>query len=76
MDGRRSSRPTAAHDLPANAFPFTVRAFRVDTGAQAWETVVREAPVVLEIPPLARQVGSPVEIEIEYATGEKVRQSP
>lgn len=58
---------TAFHDLPADAFPLTMRAFDAQ-GAEVWTETVT-GPGALFIPPLADTHG-PVRIRVEFANGE------
>jgi hypothetical protein len=66
--------------FPPEWFPLTLRAFRMDTGEQVWEQRLELADLKpghglagLRIPPLRRQYGTRMEIEVETGTGEKFR---
>jgi len=65
-----SKRPVAAYDLPARAYPVTMTAHRTSNGEEVWREVIERPPGVLEIPPLAKQVGERVWIRVTWATGE------
>lgn len=54
------------HDLPAELFPLTLRAFN-QAGEEVWAETVT-GPGALYIPPLADEHG-PVRIRIEYGDG-------
>lgn len=69
------SENTAFHDLPAKAFPFTMRAYLVSSDALVWEERM-EGPGVLQIPALAKIHGGPVYIEVEYPDGRIERSDP
>lgn len=69
----RGMTNTAAHSLPADAFPFTVEAIDL-AGEVVWSQVV-SGPGALEVPPLAAQYG-PVSIRIAYADGNVVHAPP
>lgn len=53
-------------DLPAECFPFTLRAYDA-RGTEVWTETV-EVPAALYVPPLAQTHG-PVTIRIEFADG-------
>jgi hypothetical protein len=59
-------KPAAFHDLAASAFPLTLRAYRVDTDELVWEVRI-DGPAAVEVPPLKRQLGVAVRMEIETA---------
>lgn len=61
--------PTAFHDLPADAFPFRWTFYRVDNDRPV-TSVLMEGPGVMEVPALARELGVPVYVHIEFANGE------
>lgn len=53
-------------DIPADAFPFTIRAFD-KRGELVWSETV-EQPGAVYVPPLSKEHG-PVTIEVEFADG-------
>lgn len=57
-------------DLTADLFPLTIRAFLEETDALVWEESI-EGPGALKVPPLVKEYGGPVRIEIEYGNGHK-----
>lgn len=59
-------------DLPPEAFPMTVEAYAVSSGAKVWETTVQHpggAVHRLRIPSLAHEHGA-VWVRVTYADGE------
>lgn len=56
----------AAYDFPVDAFPITIRAMRTDNNEKVWEEVIEAPPVVLQVPPLAKQLGVEVRVEVQY----------
>ena len=56
-----TDKPTAFHDLPADAFPFTIEFFRADT-KEVVHTIRVEGPGMVEVPPLSKMHGG-VEID-------------
>lgn len=59
--------------LPSEAFPVTLRAFDDNDNIVWTETIEKpETLVSVYVPPLAKTHG-PVEVEVEFATGEKHR---
>lgn len=68
--------PWAFHDLPLEAFPFVMRAFRTDDGAEVWAETVPGPYVVVEVPALARLHGVPVRIEVHWPDGSVDRGAP
>jgi hypothetical protein len=60
----------AFHDLPADAYPLTMRAYGAESGALLWEERVA-APAAVYVPPLARIHGEHVRVVVEYANGER-----
>lgn len=64
--------PVAFRDLPAAAYPFTIRAFREDNGEKVWEETV-DGPCALQVPALRRIHGVAVQIEIAFADGSVAR---
>lgn len=59
--------PHAFHDLPPEAFPFTMIALTVGSGTEVWRAEVSE-PAAVYVPPLADTHG-PVRIRIEWGDG-------
>lgn len=59
----------AFRNLSTDSFPFTVSAYRDDTGEKVWEVEVT-GPGVLSVPPLKYQLGVTVSILIRYPDGE------
>jgi hypothetical protein len=68
-----STKPTARHDLPPDAFPLTIRYFSGKTGELLWSRTVtlHEARGLakINIPGYAGTDHYPVRAEIEYADG-------
>jgi hypothetical protein len=60
----------AFRDLPADCYPFTVRARRESDGEIVWSRRVT-GPCALQVPPLSAEHG-PVYIQIYYADGDMV----
>lgn len=59
---------TAFYDLPLEAFPFKIQAFRDDTGEEVWNMTVTE-PCSIEIPALKEHFGVSCSIRMEFANG-------
>ena len=71
------------HLFPPEMYPIIFRAFRVDTGEQVWEnqiTILDLKPghglSAVYMPPLAKELGVDIEVEIEYGDGTKDRTRP
>ena len=62
------AKPVAFHDLPAEAFPLTMRAYRIDNDRLVWEQTL-DGPGAVEIPPLKQQEGVEIYVAISYADG-------
>jgi len=60
--------PTAFHDLPAEAFPFTVEFFRVSDRVVMHTVIVHDAGL-LRVPSNAELGGEPVGVRTTYADG-------
>lgn len=60
--------PIAAHDLPASSYPVRFVAF-VRDGREIWEETISDPPGIISVPPLARIVGEPVAMRVEYGDG-------
>jgi hypothetical protein len=69
----RGALPIARHDIPAEAYPFTIVAFRSDNGAEVWRREVI-GPGAVYMPPLAKQAGCRVVIEVRWPDGRVDRQ--
>lgn len=63
------SKDFSYSDLPKEAFPVTLRAFREDNNEEVWSETL-EQPGVLVVPPIAKQVGCRVWIKTEFGNGE------
>jgi hypothetical protein len=66
------SKPSAFGDLPADYFPFHIRAFGL-LGELLWEQHVQTGPVLLEIPGFHGYVK---EVVWEFANGMTIRDQP
>lgn len=62
-----AGKPVAFADLPASAYPLEMVWF-VASGREVYRLTV-EGPAAIEVPPLARMIGQPVGLRIEYADG-------
>ena len=58
----------AFHDLPAQAFPMDVEFYRADTGEVVCHFTI-DGPGVLEVPPLARELGTRVNVRVRSGDG-------
>ncbi|MGB7587344.1 MAG: hypothetical protein WBM00_01405 [Solirubrobacterales bacterium] len=63
-------------DIKPSDLPVTLRGFRTDNGEKVWEEVITELPIVLEVPPLAKEHGCPVRMTLESGDGTIVEAEP
>jgi hypothetical protein len=66
-------------NLPKSAYPITIRMLRSDNRFVVWKKVIdlpNEGPIPLYIPPMAKQTGVPIIIQVEYANGETTETAP
>lgn len=59
------------HELPPEAFPVTLIAFRKSDGEEVWRATVEQPDVPLYVPPLAMTHG-PVVMRVEFGDGEVI----
>jgi hypothetical protein len=63
----------ALADLPERLFPIEVEALHPDTREVVWHAFVERPPdgqrILLEIPPLRKQLGHPVTMRIRFGDG-------
>lgn len=60
------------YNLPKEDYPVTIRMLRNDNREVVWEKVIdlpNEGPVPIAIPGMAKEVGCPIIIQMEFGTG-------